>query len=266
MAETGVGVGSLKEDLGHDYVQSLDRGLAVIRCFSAQTPTLTLSEIAERTGLTRATARRLLLTLQGLGYLRAQGRAFALTSQVLGLGYAYLSSLGIGELAEQPMRELVGTVEESSAVSVLEGTDIVYIARIPTSRLMTVWAGVGSRLPAYPTSMGRVLLAGLEQDRLDDYLDRIEPQKLTRHTVTDTHELRKIVTRVRTQGWALVDQEYELGVRSVAAPLKTRSGATIAALNVSAHAGRVSTTDLRRRIQPLVRQTAAEISALLTHH
>ncbi len=256
---------NLKEQLGHDYVQSLDRGLAVIRCFSADTPSLTLSEIAEATELTRATARRLLLTLQGLGYVRSQGRSFSLTTQVLSLGYTYLSSLGIGELAEPMMRELVGKVQESSAICVLDGADIVYVARVPTSRLMTTWAGVGTRLPAYPTSMGRVLLAGLADHDLAEHLDRITPEPLTRYTVTDKVELRCLVEKVREQGWALVDQEYEIGVRSVAAPL-TKRGDTIAALNLSAHAGRISTTELRRKIMPLVREAADEISALLAHH
>lgn len=255
---------SLKDELRHDYVQSLDRGLAVIRCFSAETPSLTLTEIAEATGLTRATARRLLLTLQGLGYIRANGRNFRLTSQVLCLGYAYLSSMGLGELAEPRMRELVGAVQESSAISVLDGSDIVYLVRVPTSRLMTTWAGVGTRLPAYPTSMGRVLLAALDDEQLDRHLDRITPQPLTRYTVTDKHELRCIVERVRQQDWALVDQEFEVGVRSVAAPLRQR-GQTVAALNVSAHAGRVSPAELRRTILPLVREAAEQLSAQLAH-
>lgn len=254
---------TLKDDLGPDYVQSLERGLGVIRCFSRERPSLSLSQVAEAVGLTRATARRLLLTLQGLGYVRSEGRAFSLTPQVLCLGYAYLSSLGIGELAQAPMQALVERVQESSAVSVLDGTDIVYVARVPTSRLMTVSAGVGSRLPAYPTSMGRVLLAGLDEERFEAYLDRVALHPLTPHTVTDKDALRTAVARARQQGWALVDQEYELGVRSVAAPLRNGAGVPVAALDVSAHAGRVSAGELRRTILPLVRATAAEISGLL---
>lgn len=257
-------MGGLKEDLGHDYVQSLDRGLAVIRCFSAQRPVLTLTEIAQATSLTRATARRLLLTLQGLGYVSMTGRTFSLTPHVLELGYSYLSSLGIGELAEQPIRDLVSAIDETSSVSVLDGDDIVYVLRVPANRLMTVWAGVGTRLPAYPTSLGRVLLAGLDDQCLEDYLNRITPHPLTRHTVTDKDKLRAAIKQAREQGWALVDQEYELGVRSVAAPLINRRGTTVAALNVSTQAGRVPTADLRRRILPLVQQTAAEISQRLT--
>ena len=256
---------TLKEDLGPDYVQSLERGLAVLRCFSGERPSLTLSEVAEAIGLTRATARRLLLTLAGLGYVRLDGRAFSLTPQVLCLGYAYLSSLGIGDLAHGPMQALVDQVQESSSVTVLDGDDIVYVARVPTSRLMTMSAGLGTRLPAYPPSLGRVLLAGLDADRLDEYLRRVRLVALTPHTITDKDALRAAVAQARDQGWALVDQELELGVRSVAAPLRDRRGATVAALNISAHAGRVSAADLRRHMLPLVRATADEISGLLRH-
>ena len=256
---------TLKADLGPDYVQSLERGLAVLRCFSGERPSLTLSEVAEAIGLTRATARRLLLTLAGLGYVRLDGRAFSLTPQVLCLGYAYLSSLGIGDLAQGPMKALVDQVQESSSASVLDGDDIVYVARVPTSRLMTVSAGLGTRLPAHPTSMGRVLLAGLDEDRLDEYLRRVRLVALTPHTITDKDKLRAAVARARDQGWSLVDQEFELGVRSVAAPLRDRAGTTVAALNIYATPGRVSAADLRRHTLPLVRATAEEISGLLKH-
>lgn len=258
-------MGDPKEDLGHDYVQSLDRGLAVIRCFSAQRPALTLTEVAQLTSLTRATARRLLRTLEALGYVSVTGRTFTLTPHVLELGYSYLSSLGIGELAEQPIRDLVAAVDETSSVAVLDGDDIVYVLRVPANRLMTVWAGVGTRLPAYPTSLGRVLLAGFDDHCLDECLKRLTLHPHTRHTITDKGKLRAVIEQARVQGWTMVDQEYEIGVRSVAAPLKNRHGTTIAALNVSAQAGRVSITDLRRRILPLVTEAAAEISRRLTH-
>lgn len=256
---------ALKEELGSDYVQSLERGLAVIRCFSGETPALTLSEVAVATGLTRATARRLLLTLEALGYVRSEDRRFSLTAQALSLGYAYLSSLGIGELAQQPMQGLVERVHESCSVAVLNGMEIVYVARVPTKRLMTVSLSVGSRLPAYPASMGRVLLAGLSEEHLEQYLAEAKLEPLTPYTIIDKDRLREIVTQVRQQGWALVDQEFELGIRSVAAPIRNRVGETVAALNVSTHAGRVSPADLRRKVLPLVKETADQISDLLAH-
>src|SRR5512139_1746855 len=151
---------------GQDFVQSLERGLAVIRAFDRDHPELTLSEVATATGVTRAAARRFLLTLAELGYVRSDGRLFALTPRVLELGYAYLSSMSLPEVAEPHLEALVATVNESSSVSVLDGTDVVYVARVPTSRIMTVSISVGTRFPAYATSMGRVLLAGLDDAEL----------------------------------------------------------------------------------------------------
>src|SRR2546423_172890 len=195
------GMATLKEDLGPDYVQSLERGLAVLRCFSGTRPSLTLSEVAEAIGLTRATARRLLLTLAGLGYVRQDGRAFSLTPQVLSLGYAYLSSLGIGDLAQGPMQALVDQVQESSSVTVLDGDDIVYVARVPTSRLMTMSAGLGARLPAYPTSMGRVLLAGPDEDRPAEDPRPGRLGALTPHTTTAKDNHRAAAARAPHHAW-----------------------------------------------------------------
>src|SRR6478735_124346 len=152
------------------FVQSLERGLAVIRAFDEQHPELTLSDVARSTGLTRAAARRFLLTLCDLGYVRSDGRWFSLTPRVLELGYAFLTSLSLTDVAEPHMERLVAEVHESSSVSVLDGADIVYVARVPTSRIMTVSINVGTRFPAYATSMGRVLLAGLSEATLDAYL------------------------------------------------------------------------------------------------
>lgn len=153
-----------------DFVRSLDRGLGVLRAFSAQTPAMSLSEVARRTGLTRAAARRLVLTLVELGYVRARGREFSLTPRVLDLGYSYLSSVSLPEVAEPHLERLVAEVGESSSVAVLDNDEIVYVARVPTSRIMTVAINVGTRFPAYATSMGRVLLAGLAKSELDTYL------------------------------------------------------------------------------------------------
>src|SRR3954471_13489453 len=168
---------------GTHFVQSLARGLAVIRAFGAGSPELTLSEVARATGLTRAAARRFLLTFADLGYVRTDGRLFALSPRVLELGYAYLSSLSLPEVAEPHLEQLVAEVHESSSVSVLDGDDVVYVARVPTSRIMRVAISVGTRFPAYATSMGRVLLAGLDDAELDAFLARAELRRLTTRTV-----------------------------------------------------------------------------------
>src|SRR5262245_43890525 len=198
-----------------DFVQSLDRGLAVIRCFSSEHPSLTLSEVAERTGLTRAAARRFLLTLQELGYVGSSGRQFSLRPRVLALGYAYLSSFSVSQIAQPHLEDLAEALHESCSVSVLDGDDLVYVARASANRIMTIALTVGTRLPPYPTSMGRVLLAHLPETELDAYLHRATLHKLTPHTITDPGELREVLASVRTRGWAAVDQELEAGVRSI---------------------------------------------------
>jgi IclR family pca regulon transcriptional regulator len=217
--------------------------------------------VAEHTRLTRAAARRFLLTLSDLGYVRADGRRFALTPRVLELGYAYLSSLSLPEIAEPHLERLAAEVRESSSVSVLDGDDIVYVARVPTSRIMRVAINVGTRFPAHATSMGRVQLAALSDADLDDYLGRVELRPLTAHTLTDPAKLRAELARIRGQGWALVDQELEEGLRSVAAPIRDRTGRVVAAVNVSAHASRASKDAVRRVLLPPLLATAGRIEA-----
>jgi IclR family pca regulon transcriptional regulator len=222
---------------------------------------MTLSEVARVTGLTRAAARRFLLTLADLGYVRTDGRMFALTPRVLELGYAYLSSAGLPEVAQPHLQRLTAEVRESSSVSVLDGPDVVYVARAATARIMTVAISVGTRFPAYATSMGRVLLAGRTPAQLDAYLEAADLRRLTAHTVTDPDRLRAEVARARAQGWAIVDEELEEGLRSVAAPVRDRDGAVIAAANVSVHANRTSITELRRDLLPSLLATTARIEA-----
>jgi IclR family pca regulon transcriptional regulator len=243
-----------------EFVQSFERGLAVIRAFGADTPALTLSEVARATGLTRAAARRFLLTLVELGYVRSDGRAFSLRPRILDLGYAYLSTLGLEEVAAPHMEELVATVRESSSIAVLDGDDVVYVVRVPTKRIMTVAIAVGTRFPAYPTSMGRVLLAALPPADLDAYLGRVELAPLTRRTVTSPGVLRATLGEVAAHGYAIVDQELEDGLRSVAVPIVDASGRTVGALNMSAHAARFTLDDLRRRVFPQLQETAARIN------
>jgi IclR family transcriptional regulator, pca regulon regulatory protein len=243
-----------------DFVQSLQRGLSVIRAFDADHSELTLSEVAAATGVTRAAARRFLLTLAELGYVRSDGRYFSLTAKVLELGYAYLSSLSLPEVAEPHLEALVAEVHESSSMSVLDGADIVYVARVPVSRIMTVSISVGTRFPAYATSMGRVLLAGLPEEELAAHLPDAGLALLTSRTVNSVDTLRAELTRVRTQGWALVNQELEEGLRAVAAPIRDPSGQVVASVNVSAHATR-TLESMRRDLLPTLLATTTKIEA-----
>jgi IclR family transcriptional regulator, pca regulon regulatory protein len=246
-----------------DFVQSLDRGLAVIRCFSSEHPSLTLSEVAERTGLTRAAARRFLLTLQELGYVGSSGRQFSLRPRVLALGYAYLSSFSVAQIAQPHLEDLAEELHESCSVSVLDGDDLVYVARASANRIMTIALTVGTRLPPYPTSMGRVLLAHLPAGELEAYLSRAELRKLTERTVVDPAELRAILVTVRSQGWAAVDQELEAGVRSIAVPIQDSSGKVVAAINASAHAARVPMRRLEKEFLPRLLDSARQIDSEL---
>jgi IclR family transcriptional regulator, pca regulon regulatory protein len=240
------------------YVQSLDRGLAVIRAFDAEHPRLTLSDVARRTGLTRAAARRFLHTLVDLGYVAADGRLFALRPRVMELGYAYLSALGLPEISRPHLERLAAAVGESASVSVLDGTDITYVSRVASRRIMSVDLGVGTRLPAYATSMGRVLLAGLPEDEVEEHLGALAA--LTRYTITDREQLVAELARVREQGWAIVDEELEEGLRSLAAPVRDRDGRVVAAVNVSTAARRGSATTMLAETLPHLLATAEAIS------
>jgi IclR family pca regulon transcriptional regulator len=244
-----------------EHVQSLARGLSVIKAFGETTPELTLSEVARATGLTRAAARRFLITLADLGYVRTDGRLFSLSPRVLELGYAYLSGLSLPEVAYPHLERLVAEVHESASVSVLDAGEIVYVARVPTKRIMRVTIAIGTRFPAHCTSMGRVLLAGLPPADLDAVLAEAEPSRRTARTITSPAALRRELDRVRAQGWAIVDQELEEGLRSIAVPIKDRDGRVIAAANVSSHVSRSSVESARRVLLPPLLATAARIEA-----
>ncbi|GII85501.1 IclR family transcriptional regulator [Sphaerisporangium siamense] len=247
--------------MAEEYVQSLARGLAVIRAFDVSNPELTLSEVARATGLTRAAARRFLLTLVSLGYVRTDGRLFALSPRVLELGYAYLSSLSLPEVAHPHLERLVAEVHESASVSVLDVPDIVYVARVPTTRIMRVTISIGTRFPAHCTSMGRVLLAWLPPPELEAYFAKAPLERRTGRTLTTRESLTAELDRVRAQGWAMVDQELEEGLRSIAAPIRDRSGQVVAAVNVSSHASRTTVQSARRDLLPPLLATAARVEA-----
>jgi IclR family transcriptional regulator, pca regulon regulatory protein len=248
---------------GPDFVEALARGLDVLACFDARRPTMRLSEVAVAADLARPTARRLLLTLAELGYVRVEDGAYALTPRVLGLGYAYTASLGLWDIARPHLEALVRQTGESSSMAQLDGSDIVYVARAATKRIMTISLSVGTRLPAHPTSMGRVLLAGLPDDRLNAYVESVPLAKLTDRTMVDRDALRAELEKTRIRGWCMVDQELEDGVRSVAVPVHDDTGRVVAAVNTSARAARVPLSRLQKHFLPRLRECASAIDAEL---
>lgn len=260
---TDQGPGGGGPDRPREFVQGLERGLAVIRAFSPGSPSLTIAGVAERTGLTRAAARRYLRTLEALGYVARDGDRFSLTPRVLDLGFTYLSTLDVTRVAQPHMERVASTLHESCSVSVLDGDDIVYIARRAADRIMSINLAVGSRLPAHATSMGKVLLAHLPPDELERSLEAPPRQRLTAHTIVEAGALREELERVRAAGWAVADEESELGVRSVAAPLAGRGGSVQAAINVAAHASRVSREQLLDEYLPVLLEAARAISEAL---
>lgn len=264
----------MTDDAGraNDTVQSLARGLAVIRAFDAEHPELTLSEVARRAGITRAATGRFLRTLEQLGYVRPStgsgtgsgvGKSFALTPRVLELGFSYLSALSIPEVVQPHLERLSREVDESVSAAVLDGDDIVYIARVPTRRIMSVRITIGTRFPAFATSMGRVLLAGMPDAALDGVLAASALPSLTERTLTDPSALRAELERVRAQGWAFVDGELEPGLRSVAVPLHDRRGDVVAAVNVSTSATRDTVEHVVEHYLPPLVRTAEAIDAEL---
>ncbi len=228
------------------FVQSLARGLDVLKAFDEDNPRMTLSDVARRTGLNRATARRFLLTLAELGYVAGDGKQFRLTARVLELGFRYLSGLSLPELAEPHLEELSYFLEESTSLSVLDASDIVYVARVPTRRIMNVAITIGTRFPAELTSMGRVLLAAGPESAWP-------PAR------------RAVLEQVRDQGWSIVDQELESGLRSVAAPVHASTGDVVAAINVSTTTATASLDRIHDEFLPAVLATAAAIDAAIAH-
>ncbi|HEX4817156.1 MAG TPA: IclR family transcriptional regulator C-terminal domain-containing protein [Nonomuraea sp.] len=249
-----------KKELGAGYLQSLARGLAVLVALGVPGGA-TLADAARATGQPRATVRRAVQTLDRLGYVAADGSRFVLLPKVLELGYAHLSGRAFRAVVQPHLADLVARVHESASVAVLSGDDIVYLARVPTERIMSVDITVGTRFPAYATSMGRVLLAGQPEERLDG----ITPEPLSRHTLTTAAELKAAVRQAAADGYALVDQELEEGVRSLAVPVRDRAGRVAAAVNVATHVSRATPADLVRNVLPALRETAARMEADLAY-
>ncbi|MQA96729.1 MAG: helix-turn-helix domain-containing protein [Streptosporangiales bacterium] len=250
-------------ELDEPRLEQLERAIAVLRVFDAEHPRLTVSEVAQLTDTTRASARRILLTFKALGLMRSDGRHFSLTPRILELGWNYFASLGVDEIAKPQMRDLVDKVDESCSMATLDLPDIVYIARVHTKRIMTIGGGIGSRLPAHATASGLVLLGMLGDDELDEYLTA-PLERYTPHTTTDPEQLKTVITTARARGWALNDQALEIGLRGIAVPVHDRSGVGVAALSVSSNSARTTLEDLRERCLPALQETARSISAGLS--
>ncbi|RKT86804.1 IclR family transcriptional regulator, pca regulon regulatory protein [Saccharopolyspora antimicrobica] len=242
-------------------LRSVERTLAVLRAFSPEQPEMTLTEVAQASGLDRAGARRILLSLVHLGYVRHDERRFALTPQVLEFGHAYLSSRSLPQIAEPHLRRLTRELREMTALAVLDGDEIRYVAQVPSPKLLSVTIPVGTRFPAHATSMGKVLLAGMSPELLEARLRSAELKQLTPHTVTTRERLLADLAGIREQGFAISDNELEEGLRGVAAPVRDSDGKVIAAVNVSLDAHRAPEGAVRREIVPLLVTTASRIEA-----
>ena len=246
---------------GPDFVEALARGLDVLASFDAAHRTMTLTEVATAAGLARPTARRLLLTLEELGFVRSSGGTFALTPKVLGLGTAYVSSLGLWDIARPHLERLVARTGESSSMAQLDGSDIVYVARVSVPKLIALRVDIGTRFPAVQTSQGKVLLAALSPKELADTLAQPSRSGLPPYIGRPPGQLREELTEVRARGWALADEELAPGVRSVAVPVRDGSGVVRAAMNVTVHAAETSVERLLDEHLPLLQRTAGEVSA-----
>ncbi|AZH79025.1 IclR family transcriptional regulator [Microbacterium sp. Y-01] len=243
-----------------DFVQSLERGLAVIEAFDEQNPRMTLAEVAQRTGLTRAAARRFLLTLVDLGYMRAEGNQFSLRPRVLTLGQAYLSSMTISDIVTPRLRELSEQTGESFSLSTLDGDEIIYISQVTAPRPMAIRIHVGTRFPAYATSMGRVLLAHSPEAWLADYLDRWEPTPFTSRTISSRVELEAALQKARDDGYALVDRELDYSLKAVAIGVLGASGTVEFAMSMSLHSALEDDTATAKGV-PMMRAAAEQIAS-----
>ena len=248
---------------GRSHVESLARGLAVLKAFGDQHAQLTLSDMARIVSLPRASVRRSLLTLQELGYVQSDGRLFSLSPQVLTLARAYLESSPVPRVAQGFLENLSESLGQSCSLSILHGDEVIYIARSTRRRIGSLHRDVGAHLPAHCTSMGRVLLAALNDEFLGNFLAAATLQSFTPYTVTDKSELRAILEKVRRNGYSLLDQELEIDLRSIAVPVQSAGGRTIAAMNVSAQASRTPKKQLTERFLPALREAAMKMRPLL---
>jgi IclR family pca regulon transcriptional regulator len=245
------------------FMTSLARGLAVVRAFSDQRRSLTIAQISHKTGIPRAAVRRCLYTLKRLGYADSEANNFFLKPKILSLGYSYLSSTPLTVSAQPCLNNISRSLNESCSLAVLDNDEVLYVARSATSRVMSIAVGTGSRLPAYCTSLGRVLLAGMPEEAVRHYLDTVKLRAFTERTVVSPVRLREILSEVRVSGYSVVEEELEVGLRSIAVPVRGASGVVHAALNVGAQATRVSTRQMEEDFLPVLLRGAQELSVLL---
>jgi IclR family pca regulon transcriptional regulator len=245
------------------FMTSLARGLAVVRAFSDQRRSLTIAQISNKTGIPRAAVRRCLYTLKQLGYADSEANNFFLKPKILSLGYSYLSSTPLAVSAQPVLNHISRTLNESCSLAVLDDNEVLYVARSATSRIMSVSLNTGSRLPAYCTSLGRVMLANLDEETVDAYLEEVKLRAYTECTVVSQERLKEILAAIREADFAIVEEELEVGLRSIAVPVRGASGAVYAALNIGAQATRVSARQLEEDFLPVLRQGALELSVLL---
>lgn len=245
------------------FMTSLARGLAVLRTFSDSRRPLTIAQISQKTGIPRAAVRRCLHTLKQLGYAEAEMNNFSLRPKVLTLGYSYLSSTPLAVSSQPYLNNISRALNESSSLAVLDDSEVLYVARSATSRVMSVALNAGSRLPAYCTSLGRVMLAHMAPDELDAYFAKTRLRPMTERTVVSQKQLREILAGVRQAGFAINDEELELGLRSIAVPVRGASGRVLAALNVGAQVARVSVAQMEEQFLPVLQRGAEELSVLL---
>lgn len=245
------------------FMTSLARGLAVLRAFSDQRRSLTIAQISVKTGIPRAAVRRCLHTLRALGYADAEANNFSLKPKVLTLGYSYLSSTPLTVSAQPCLNATSRALNESCSLAVLDDDQVLYVARSATSRIMSVALNTGSRLPAYCTSLGRVMLAHVPQAELKAYLERVTLRAYTDRTIVSAKRLNEILVGVRHNGYAIIDEELEVGLRSIAVPVRGASGAVVAALNVGAQASRVTLQQMTEQFLPALLAASQELSALL---
>jgi IclR family pca regulon transcriptional regulator len=246
-----------------DLIAGLEKGLQVIEAFDQERSRLTIAEVAQRTGLTRAAARRYLITLAHLGYMRHENKLFSLTPMVLRLGQSYLHSARLPRIVQPLLYRLAYSLEEAASAGVLDHDDLVCVAAVSAGRLVSSTLQPGTRVPAYCTANGRVLLASLSQEQVGRFLERAQPEQMTEHTIVDKERLALEIGRARAQGYALVDQELELGLRTIAVPLRNFRGETMAAMNISVHAGRIALDSMVERCLPALLKIQVELSALL---
>ncbi|HWN28451.1 MAG TPA: IclR family transcriptional regulator C-terminal domain-containing protein [Actinomycetospora sp.] len=250
-----------RDGAGPDFIEALARGLDVITAFGAARPAMTLAEVASATGLARPTVRRILLTLAELGYVRTVERGYTLTPRVLDLGVSYVDALGLWDVARPHLERLVARTGESCSIAQLDGSDIVYVARVAVPKIVSLTVQIGTRFPALPTSLGKVQLAALPPDELERVLAEPTRSGLTPRWQPDREERDAVLREVRARGWALTDEQLAAGIRSVAAPLRDGEGRVIAGVNVNCHAAETSVEHLVEHHLPLLLQAAGDISA-----